>query len=270
VADPNTMVYVDPYISATTLQWTISISQTVPNLQVGFGYLGVVAAEIRLSTIQNIISSQRIYGNAGYAAMIQTDGIVIADPDWNPNSSNVTVNFASISPIMSQLGDLSKSAVTTVQVNGQSLLVSQTPLHGRYVMLYIVPRSVVLESSQVIANHVAHSSNQVVGITVGVGIGTLILVMFLSTLIGLQITRPVMMLSQIALQIASNATKSNKLEDIAYDRHFARDDEIGELTNAFDIMMNKLSGKTIASSKVVIISKNSRAAVEMTMTPTKN
>lgn len=127
------------------------------------------------------------------------------------------------------------------------------------------------------------------GVTAAVGVGTLFLVFFLSTFFAAKITKPIVVVSEIAVKIASNAVKDNIMdsihsavnyrkmvwvlrpkphiiptttvgltrEDITFKKEYNGEDEIGDLTRAFKSMIDSLSGKPkVSNSEAVIELKN--------------
>jgi len=253
-ASPGTPAYVSiPYLGAATNQWTIAIATAIPS-PLGYGIFGVAAAEIRLATIQKLISQQKPFNsNAGYAAMIALDGTIISDPSWNPNITTTTANLKNISTLYSQLQPLNTAAVSTINLQGQDFLVAQFPVRSLYVLLFVVPKSDVLQSSVDISNRIDTNTSEIYGITIGVGFFTLLAVLFISTIITVRITRPLAALSTVAVQIARNAANTNKMENVTFSSTFNQKDEIGDLTRAFTTMITKLTGKkhrTVSSNQL--------------------
>jgi methyl-accepting chemotaxis protein len=206
-------------------------------------FLGVTAIEMRTSKIEAIILSQQLF-TTGYALLLQTDGTVVAGRVWDSATSNATVNLASFSDLFAKIQPLGVARASAQVVDGQSVFVSQSALiRNKYVIIHIVPQYEVLATVYAISAKVDSSFDQVLGVTAAVGVGTLIIVFFLSTFFATRITKPVVVVSEVALKIAANAVKDNVMEDIEFRNEFNSRDEVGELARAFKGMITSLSGK---------------------------
>jgi len=109
--------------------------------------------------------------------------------------------------------------------------------------VHIAPRSEILESVALITTKIDHNNKKLLATTAAVGVGTLIFVIILSSIITSRVVKPVGTISHVALKIVHNATKANIMENVAYSNVEYQDDEIGDLARAFSAMVEKLSGK---------------------------
>jgi len=228
-----------PYINSETGKWTIAISKSVYTQS---GLLAVAAVEMRISSIESDILSQVLY-QTGYAILIQTDGTVVAGRFWKSDLLNNTINLETVSNLFSQIQPLGTARSSSLSFNGTKVFVSQSAIiRNKYIVINVVPQSEVLSAASAITARVDANFTQVIGITAAVGIATLIIVYLLSIVSAATITKPIVVVSDTAMKIASNATKENVMENIELKKEFDNQDEVGDLARAFKSMVNHLSG----------------------------
>jgi len=240
-----------PYINSETGLWTLSISQSVFDYATN-AFIAVAALEMRIFFINDVILSQKLY-QTGYAILVQTDGTVVAGKIWNSATSTTLLNLGDYSPnLWSQIQPLGVAQARQMTVSGQDVFVSQSALiSGKYVVIHIVPADEVLATANSISAQDDTTFDRVLGVTAAVGVGTLFIVFLLSTFLAARVTKPIVVVSEIAVKIASNAVKDNVMENISFQKEFKHDDEVGDLARAFKRMITQLSGKPAKNERVI-------------------
>ena len=74
----------EPYPDFNTLQWMITIAKCVYNENGNF--IGVSGADLTITELYEIVDTEIL--ETGKISVVQTDGVVIADPEWQPTSDD--------------------------------------------------------------------------------------------------------------------------------------------------------------------------------------
>lgn len=243
-APKGTIIITEPYKGATTGDWMISVAEAVYD---GDGdLLGVVSGDLLINTIQEKVLDVSFL-DTGYAALIQNDadGTVVAHPDWSLQS-NVKVKISdveddSITQVILTEITTNKAGVVTYVRNQQTRYLAHAPILGQFVLLISVLREEAIAVVEDIDDHIESAEDSVKSTTLGLSFIIFLLVLGIGLWLGKTIATPLENLSNVAMQLSQNVTKSNLMEGIKLDLDMNRDDEIGALTQSFSKMVNSLS-----------------------------
>lgn len=240
------VVYTEPYYDASEQTLLISIVKGILD-EDGY-YLGAVAGDLTVSTIQQKILDIQIL-ESGYAALVQgDDALVVAHPDWEGSPSNETIpylpEFESLTSNQIAQITSSTSGVIEYQSGGEEWYLAHVSImDGEYTICVMVPVDEAIESVDVLEARIQDSTMMTiiqVGIIVSV---TAILAIVVGIVTSNRITKPIQRLTQIASRMATDTVREDLASgiDIDIDEELEeQDDEIGDLTRAFKGMLNSL------------------------------
>ncbi|MCY3414725.1 MAG: HAMP domain-containing protein [Candidatus Heimdallarchaeota archaeon] len=248
VAEQGSTFITEPYLDAFGQGWMISISRLIYK---GNGdILGVVSGDLTLETMQNIVTSVQIL-ETGYAAMIQTDGQVLAHPEWNEETANHIENIQDIERNQDDGSPaLTNELLTQVSFGKEGLidyirddvdyLLAFTSALNKYKIIVVVEKEKAFESVNGIEDRIEDSINQVRTWTIVISVTTFVAILLIGLYLSNQIISPIEKLNSMAMKITMNITSKDLFEGVDIDESLSQDDELGDLTRSFTRMLRNL------------------------------
>jgi methyl-accepting chemotaxis protein len=217
----------------TTLMSTVSI----PILD-GENRLGAICIDLSLSSLQKIVddSSQRLYGGESKITFISADGVVAAR-SGEPLSAGkkfLQVDLVTGEQITKHLGNAELAVVKAV---GQTAVMAPfAPISGggNWTVVIQVPDSLLFASSNSLREKLSEASKAATTLQAVVGLAAALLSILILWMMAGTITRPILRVASVFKDIASGGGDLTRRVD--YDRN----DEVGNLTSAFNEFLDKL------------------------------
>lgn len=217
----------------TTLMSTVSI----PILDDG-NRLGAICVDISLNSLQKIVddSSQRLYGGKSKITFISADGVVAAR-SGEPSSAGkkyLQVDQATGEEITRNSGNTS---LRVVKANAQTAVVAPfAPIPGsdNWTVVIQIPDALVFASSNALREKLGEASKEATTLQAVVGLTAALISILVLWLMAGTVTRPILRVAGVFKDIASGGG------DLTRRVNYAREDEIGNLTSAFNEFLDKL------------------------------
>lgn len=246
-AGDGDIVFVEPYYDPIDEVLLISIGKAVfyENNQM----LGVIAGDITIQDIKNRILDIDVYEN-GYATLIQSDGLVVAHPEV-PDSA-YEEGLPEFSAVESDsLTILQIDAITSGEDGSleyrrgvEERLLVYTPVgKSGYICVLIVPLDEVLEAIPLLQNRITSTLRLTIEQIMYVGLVGIIISGILGYWVAGTVTGPLQeIMERIRKAAVVKFTKSSiePLELKLNVKQTSRGDEIGDLSRAFDSLMDVL------------------------------
>lgn len=217
----------------TTLMSTVSIPILTDEKR-----LGAICVDISLNSLQKIVddSSQRLYGGKSKITFISADGVVAAR-SGEPSSAGkkyLQVDQALGEAITRNFGNTS---LMLVKANAQTAVVAPfAPIPGSdyWTVVIQVPDALVFASSNALREKLGEASKEATTLQAVVGVTAALISILVLWLMAGTVTRPILRVAGVFKDIASGGG------DLTRRVNYARQDEIGNLTNAFNEFLDKL------------------------------
>ncbi len=233
------------------------------------GLTFVLAGDISIKDVKQNILSVKVL-DSGYAALISSEGTVIAHPEYNPPKG--VENFLTIDQVETNLQSSGiESSLTTAQLyelynqpSGLFEYSRTTSIHstpearylsfvklskGGYVVLIIVPINEAIKSVATLQNRINSTTTINTFEILTLILITAILSLIIGILISNQIIKPISRLTSIASKMSTDNIKRDLQGniDLSIDKDLeTKQDEVGDLTRAFNNMI-----QTIRNDKLV-------------------
>ncbi|WP_028865469.1 methyl-accepting chemotaxis protein [Psychromonas aquimarina] len=244
----NQAMITEPYADAVTKDILISV---VANLSDKGRFKGAFGGDLSLKTVSDALNTLT-FNDAGYAFLLTKNGNIISHPDSENNGKNYSQLFDGQSVAMDK-------KVREIEVDGQSMWVSFTPLKGLRGMDWYI--GVVVDADIVMAEADAMGWRSFIGVVISVAIGFFVLGTLMQTIL-----KPITLLSESLVEINSgNGDLTKRLPIISKD-------EFGDVAIQFNIFVENLQGivskvKNLASqiggSTVQVSDESEKASHEL-------
>ncbi|AIR87956.1 chemotaxis protein [Pseudomonas cremoricolorata] len=208
-------ILTEPYIDLTTQQMVIGILSKVSASE------GVVGGDLALDGLVKIINSLN-FGGMGYAFLVSDQGKILVHPDKELVMKSLTDAFAQDTPKLT-------SQLTEVSVNGETRLLSFTPITGLPTANWYIGLSVDKDKAFAMLSTLRTSAV----------IATLVAVVIIMALLGLLIRvlmRPLHVMTRAMENIAEGEGDLTRRLDVQHH------DEFGILGNAFNRFVERIHG----------------------------
>lgn len=238
------VVWSEPYQDAAL--HGLVVTSSVPIYDLSNRFRGVVAVDLQLTKISNLIASIRI-GETGYAFVIDKEGRIIAMPeagyaDFELSAEEIEGEKA-LEPILTKVPleafqlfakmVTNQSGMRTVTLNGVEKYVAYQPIPSvGYSLGVVVP---VIETQSTILATRERVENESRRTLINIILSTIILLavaLLFSRWMGNTMARPVVQLTETATRLAEG--------DLSAEASSQTQDEIGVLANAFNVMASRV------------------------------
>jgi GAF domain-containing protein/HAMP domain-containing protein len=237
----------DPYLDAAL--HGLVVTSSTPIYDANDDFKGVVAMDIQLNSISNLVSNIRA-GETGYAFLIDKNKRLVAMPSTGYNDFG-------IAPFTIPLGDVfdqtlatkgpreffnllsliarGKSGLESMSFDGEErFIVYQSIPEVGYGLVILVPSKELLAESLIAKHQIALVTNNTIKQSVFVIAGILLLSLLATLVIGNGLTVPLRALTKTAQEITNG--------DLNAHIYVKSRDEIGTLANTLGIMTSTLRG----------------------------
>ena len=215
------MVFTEPYVDKNTGK--LVVSAVAPFKKDG-QFFGALCTDIDLAVVDTQVGSMKYHGEAGYAILADTKGAVLGTGGTKENDSK----FQEIAGLGSHFDEMVKNGKGVFRFDSAqdgSMICAYTKVESTgWLFAMVVPMDYVFAS--------VNSLKIVYGVLTLVG---LILVLGVCFQFANKITTPLVALEAHASEMAKGNMAQEKLA-------ITSSDEIGSLTNAFNIMSENLRG----------------------------
>ncbi len=239
-------VWTDPYLDAASNGLVVTIS--TPVYDVSGSFRGVVAMDLRLNRITQIVSNIKI-GQTGYAFLVDKNDRLIGMPNSGykelgisssavplgqvlaPNkvSAQLPAKFWTVLNKMSQ----GQSGLETIQINGVDHLIAYNPLPSvGYSLAIIVPSKELTASALAAQEQVMQSARSTLLFSWLLALVVLVISLIASLLISGALTSPLRALTQTAREITAGNLEAKANID--------SQNEIGTLATVLNTMTSTL------------------------------
>ncbi|MDX1726831.1 MAG: methyl-accepting chemotaxis protein [Pseudoalteromonas tetraodonis] len=220
VENKTTTAFTTPYIDVTTNELTIS---AVAPINSNGQFKGVAGADIDMQTIADIIGDIDFLG-LGYGFLLDNKGQILSHPDSKLNSKTVADLIGKNAPLAREF--------TEYQVAGETSLVSFTKIRGiENVDWYL---GVVVNKDKAYSSVSSFGQKAIVFLIIGI----LVIVALLEFLLR-YLMRPMYRLNDAIRDIAQGEG------DLTCRLSVENDDEFGQLSNSFNIFIEKIQNSII-------------------------
>jgi Cache domain len=234
--------YIDPYIG-----WMISVSRAVYNgTETAGNFLGCVGIDLTLTTITASVGNVKFL-QTGYGFLIDPNGYVVSHPNviFDPADEEY-LEVGDIEPITATI--LSKmsagdSGFNAVSKKGENYYLAYAPVTvSGYTLCIMVPQDEALASVRAIESEISKQMAVQIGIISAVVVIVTIVVLIIGIKVADSVVKPIQNLTKVALKLSTDNVKKSASEiDTDFDKELMeQDDEIGELTRAFQNLIFKV------------------------------
>lgn len=246
--DPNrTAVWSDPYLDAARHGLIITVS--IPVIDSGNTFRGVMAMDIQLNKITELVSSIKV-GKSGYAFLVDKSNRLIAMPDAAYRDLGITQSMVPLGQPLDQahLTDINIPAaffeiinitnagnrgITYLTLGGSQRFVAYRPIPEiGYSLIIVAPTSELLAGSIAARQQISQVTQNTLTTSIFLVAGILILALLATLEVGNRLTRPLQSLTRTA-----NDISGGNLEATAV---VSSQDEIGVLAKALNGMASSL------------------------------
>ncbi|WP_019614330.1 methyl-accepting chemotaxis protein [Psychromonas ossibalaenae] len=244
----NQAMITEPYADAVSKEIMISV---VANFTDKGSFKGAFGGDLSLKTVSDALNTLS-FNDAGYAFLLTKSGNIISHPHSENNGKDYSLLFDGQSVALDK-------KVKEIEVDGQSMWVSFTPLKGLRGMDWYI--GVVVDADIVMAEADAMGWRSFIGVLISVAIGFFVLGTLMQTIL-----KPITLLSDSLVEINSgNGDLTKRLPIISKD-------EFGDVAIQFNIFVGNLQGivskvKNLASqiggSTVQVSDESEKASHEL-------
>ncbi len=248
-ASRGTIIITDPYFDPIVNEWIVSVAKKIYDND---GEIGVVAVDYKLDDVRDLVDNIEFL-TSGYAALILQGilkgGQVVAHPSWDETVNNLL--------LINDLEGMNNTVLQTISSNeegilkyikvDQNYLIAHSPVSSNFVLLIFVKESEAIQTVIGIENNIANAQLQVTLTTIMVVLVTFIAVLGVGLLLANKISKPIVNLSESALNIVSHVTDKGFIQKVDFDSSSAQDDEIGELSKSFSNMIDSMKSQQLNS-----------------------
>ena len=246
-ASRGAIIITDPYFDYVVNEWIVSVAKKIYDND---GEMGVVAVDYKLDDVRDLVDDIEFL-TSGYASLILQGilqgGQVIAHPRWDETINDLL--------LINDLEGLSNPVLQTISSNeegilkyikgDQNYLIAHSPVSSNFVLLIFVKESEAIQAVIGIENNIANAQSQVTLTTMIVVLVTFIAVLGVGLLLANRISKPIVNLSESALNIVSHVTEKDFIQKVDFDSSSAQDDEIGELSKSFSHMIDSMKSQQL-------------------------
>jgi hypothetical protein len=201
---PDQLNWAGPFLDAFGKGQVISCSRTVRRPNSG-AIEGVASLNILITAIQDVVASLQVpFG--GSAMLVNKDSSVVAHEKFGRFNNKTTI--FELEPLSSLQWNFIKQrskGLMVISKNGADYILSYNLIRGSFYLLTLVKKSLVTESVTQVQHDISATQAQVIGVTVGVACGVVLLTLACVLLASLRISRPVNEVQQLADKIVMNA-----------------------------------------------------------------
>lgn len=219
--------------------------------------LGVISGDITIQEIRDKVINVAVL-NTGYAALINRDGDVVAHPEVEddqyalglPAITQVETNPDGSSALTAQQVlqirsvDEGVTGALTYTRNNTAMLMVYTPVgRGDYICAISVPQKEALEAIPRLEERIAVANQDAATFIVFVTVGSIVIAGVVAVGISNTITKPLQYLMDLATRNVAARIRDAPLDtqDLQVDASYmSKDDEIGELSRAFQGMLDTI------------------------------
>ena len=238
------LVWSVPYQDAA--QHGLVVTSSVPVYDLASRFRGVIAADMQLAKISELVSSIRV-AKTGYAFLLDKEGRIIVMPkqgyaDFGLNPADLQGDQA-LEPVFKKVPlnifqlmfrmTTGQSDIRTVSMSGVDKYVAFRPIPSiGYSLGVVVP---VSETQSELLDTQTKLANETRSTLINLLITMLILLavsLLVSRLMGNALARPLTELTNTATRLAEG--------DLSAEAHSQTQDEVGVLANAFNVMTSRL------------------------------
>ena len=246
-ASRGTIIVTDPYIDPVVNEWIISVAKKIYDDD---GEIGVVAADYKLDDVRDLVNKIEFL-TSGYAALILQGilkgGQTIAHPRWDETTNELLLisDMEEISNPVLQIISSNEEGILKYIKEDQNYLIAHSPVSNNFVLLIFVKESEAIQAVIGIENNIADALLQVTVTTMIVVMITFITVLGVGLLLANKISKPIVNLSESALNIVSHVTEKDFIQKVDFDSSSAQDDEIGQLSVSFSNMIESMKDQQL-------------------------
>jgi len=163
----------EPYRDFNGKGWMITISISIQNSNGDF--IGVVGGDLLIADVSNILNSVT-YLDSGKITLFETDGQVVSDPEWVPNSNNpIEFTFRDLqNPTISNSAwnKISQTdTVSSIDLDNYIGIVNKITLYSKeYFIMVSVLNNDIFGPVDSTINEIENESQKQIGITFGIAI----------------------------------------------------------------------------------------------------
>jgi hypothetical protein len=236
----NDLIYTNPYKDFNGKGWMITMAKPVIINNV---VQGVVGADMLISKINELISRVNISGS-GRATLLDGDGNVVADRQWNPTPTSEGINYRALTdPIISdsiwnKIGSINSENL--LDENGYFMYIKKIILPNNYFILILsIQKEIVFNQMDQIIDETNKWRAETIGIVTSVAVIVFLIVIGITVYFGYS-------LSKIIEDICHNTTEIMKRlgHDDMYGNvrpiHESNITEMNKITVGFNNMINNM------------------------------
>ena len=234
LANPDEVEISEPYTSAIDNSNNVIITSSTAIKDASGNIVGVVGIDVSLEKLSEMIRSIKI-GDTGYIFMFLKDGTMLAHPDANLNFKNI-IQLNQLGYTSTKTEDGSKYYFENYnkfvdEDNGDfETVINGTPV---IVNVYTSPNTGWKMASVIQKSELIGRANKIGYLIASITLCVLFFAIVLTIIITKKITKPIIELTPL-MQLAGNG-------DLAVKANINTNDEFGELSNSFNLMIGKLS-----------------------------
>ncbi len=214
VANPDKVIWTDPYIDTATNVAIVSAAKAVFD---GSKLVGVMSVDITIDTLVEMINKEEI-GETGYAMLIDNTGKYLAHPVKEQLGQDLTKEG-----FYNEMLDKGEQGIINYKHEGQAKVLSfvNSPTTG-WKIAGTIDKSELAQNGQVILGTILIS---------------LVIIVIASVVISILVARRIIK----PIQVLQQSMKKVEEGDLTVEIPVTKRDEIGQLSESFNVMLNQMN-----------------------------
>jgi len=243
--DTGQTVWIDTYIDANTKKLVTTCAAPLYDSRDAF--VGVVAFDLLLDTIQQDLLKLDM-GPAGYAFLVNNQGMVLVRPDMQAGGRRWNEPFAAENLLATSDTKLhaafermtqQQAGVELLMYQGEHVYLAYAPIKSAgWSVGIVIPESEVIRPAQQVGAAIAEAEWQLRTQVLAVFALSVVAVLALGAVFSVLLTRPLRQLQSGAQRIAAGDLRYRMAQT-------GNNDEIGDLVGSFNMMSNALNQKLV-------------------------